>query len=110
MAEDFDPTIPPPFSVAKLAEHWGCSGAMIRKLIDQGKLGHFRIGILIRIPRFAVEEFELLNTVGGMSAEAEPHTSAAEENAGPVTSPVVGGPRNIPRASRPRPPFKRPQP
>ena len=103
MAEEFDPTIPPPFSVAQLAEHWGCSGAMIRKLIDQGKLGHFRIGMLIRIPRFAVEEYERSNM-------AVYHPPVQEAAAPTQEQPEPASPqrRNIPRAKPRRAPFKRP--
>lgn len=83
---------------------------MIRKLIDQGKLGHFRIGILIRIPRFAVDEFEQLNTLGGgvPAKTGEPGATLAKDD-GPSPVPTApAGPRNIARAPRRRAPFKRP--
>ncbi|MFC4594278.1 helix-turn-helix domain-containing protein [Sphingobium tyrosinilyticum] len=102
MAEDFDPTIPRPFSVNGLAEHWSCSPSMVRKLIDQGSLGHFRLGILIRIPVAAVEEFERANTLGG------PTPLDTGEEALPDSPMIENAPRNIPRARRSRPPFKRP--
>ncbi|AEG50773.1 hypothetical protein Sphch_3158 [Sphingobium chlorophenolicum L-1] len=108
MAEDFDLTIPPPFSVAKLAEHWGCSPSMIRKLINQGRLGHFRIGILTRISRASVEEFERLNTIGGVPVKAmEPKTAPAEANV-PLPAPSgPAAPRIIPRKRRRRIPIER---
>src|SRR3546814_3990577 len=37
-----------PYSVPQLAERWGCSDSMIRKLINEGELQSFRIGVLIR--------------------------------------------------------------
>lgn len=52
-----------PFSVNSLAEHWGVSGSMIRKLIHSGKLEHFSLsGQLIRISAKAVAEFESRNS------------------------------------------------
>lgn len=51
-----------PFSVNSLAEHWGVSGSMIRKLIRSGKLEHFSLsGQLIRISAKAVADFERRN-------------------------------------------------
>lgn len=54
----FDVRTPPPFSVNSLAERWECSPSMIRKLIKQGKLQHFRIGELMRISQETVEAYE----------------------------------------------------
>jgi excisionase family DNA binding protein len=47
-----------PYSVAQLADRWGCSDSMIRKLINQGLLQAFNIGVLIRIAAAEVERFE----------------------------------------------------
>ncbi|QUM70831.1 helix-turn-helix domain-containing protein [Sphingopyxis granuli] len=47
-----------PYSVPQLAERWGCSDSMIRKLINLGELKCFRIGALIRIAAAEVERFE----------------------------------------------------
>src|SRR3546814_3889152 len=45
-----------PYSVPQLAERWGCSDSMIRKLINEGELQSFRIGVLIRISAAEVEK------------------------------------------------------
>jgi len=49
---------PPAYSVAMLAERWGCSGALIRKMIKQGKLEKVQFGSLIRISAAEVARFE----------------------------------------------------
>lgn len=49
---------PPPFSVRSLAERWSCSESVIRTLIRNGTLSHFRVGDLIRIPSEDVRRFE----------------------------------------------------
>ena len=46
-------------TVASLADYWQVSTTHIYGLIAQGRLGHLRIGNAIRIPRAAVEEYEL---------------------------------------------------
>ena len=51
-----------PFSVNSLAEHWGISGSMVRKLIRSGQLDHFKLSVqLIRISAQAVADFENRN-------------------------------------------------
>jgi len=47
-----------PFSIASLAKRWACSQGAIRNLLRAGRLPHFRIGTLIRIPAAEVETFE----------------------------------------------------
>lgn len=47
-----------PYSVAQLADRWGCSGNVVRKLINQGELQSFRIGVLIRIPAAEAQPYE----------------------------------------------------
>lgn len=47
-----------PYSIAQLADRWGCSDSMVRKLINQGKLQCFRIGNLTRIAAAEVQRFE----------------------------------------------------
>jgi excisionase family DNA binding protein len=44
-----------PFSVPQLAERWGCSQGLVRKLIRDGRLQCFRPGALIRISAAEVE-------------------------------------------------------
>lgn len=48
----------PPFTVRSLSERWGCSEGSVRSLIRTGKIDHFRIGELIRIPAAVVWRFE----------------------------------------------------
>lgn len=81
----FDPEMPPPYTVERLAERWECSPNQVRKVIDQGRLAHFRIGILIRIPQAAVEEFEQPNTTAEIPAQSIARRAA------------VSAPRDIPR-------------
>ncbi|WP_156025037.1 hypothetical protein [Sphingomonas phyllosphaerae] len=50
--------IPPPYSVTALAERWSCSEGVIRKQLQSGAIGHFRIGTLIRIPDAEVRRIE----------------------------------------------------
>lgn len=109
MADVLDPAIPRPFSVNGLAEHWDCSPSMVRKLINQGRLGHFRLGILIRIPVAAVEEFECENTIGGIPATAiESTLPPAQESGAPPLPAVADIKRTIARARRRFRPIKRP--
>lgn len=50
----------PPFSPARLAARWGCTRQLVYKLIKDGRLGHCKIGKLVRIPEPAVRRYELL--------------------------------------------------
>jgi excisionase family DNA binding protein len=62
----------PPFTTASLAKRWQCSDQHIRDLIDQGALGAFRLGRLIRIPAAEVARIE---------GAVEPvHVSATPQN------------------------------
>ena len=47
-----------PFSVATLAERWGCSDDVVRRLIAKGALQSFRVGALIRVSAAEVERYE----------------------------------------------------
>ena len=47
-----------PYSVPQLAERWGCSEGLVRKLIRSGDLQCFRPGALIRISAAEVERYE----------------------------------------------------
>jgi excisionase family DNA binding protein len=60
-----------PLSVAQLAERWGCSQGLVRKLIREGRLQCFRPGQLIRIKAAEVERYELHGPL-----PAEPPSSA----------------------------------
>jgi excisionase family DNA binding protein len=50
--------VPPPLSVASLAERWSCSEGTIRNMIRTGQLGCFRVGALVRIPLVEVQRLE----------------------------------------------------
>lgn len=52
------PPSEPPFTVRSLSERWGCSEGVVRSVIRHGKLGHFRVGDLIRVPAEEVRTFE----------------------------------------------------
>jgi excisionase family DNA binding protein len=58
------------YTVASLAGEWECSEGVIRKLIADGRLAHFRVGILIRIPAEEVRRFECQNIPSNDSAAA----------------------------------------
>ena len=82
-----------PYSVAQLADRWGCSGNVVRKLINQGELQFFRIGTLIRISAAEVQRYE-------RAAAPTPITPPVEE-----AVPAAKPPRIIPRAARRRKPI-----
>ena len=60
------------YTVASLAQEWECSEGVIRKLIREGQLRHFRIASLIRIPADEVQRFECQNTASNDSAADMP--------------------------------------
>ena len=84
-----------PYSVAQLADRWGCSGNVVRKLINQGELQCFRIGSLIRIPAAEVQRFETI------APAPEPVTDAG------LASAVAPEPNASPRRKIPRAPQRR---
>jgi excisionase family DNA binding protein len=45
------------YSMRETARLWGCSERSIWALVASGKLEHFKIGRLVRIPREAVNAF-----------------------------------------------------
>ena len=53
-----DPLSQPPFSVRSLAKRWCCSESVVRNEISANRLGHFRIGNLIRVTAAEVARFE----------------------------------------------------
>lgn len=69
------------YTVASLAEEWECSPGVIRKAIADGRLGHFRIGTLIRIPVEEVRRFECQTTPCNDSAAASRLSGERTENA-----------------------------
>ena len=81
-----------PFSVPQVAERWGCSEGLVRKLIRSGELACFRPGTLIRIAAAEVERFECqqqtISTQSSASEVASPSStvkteSASEDNSRP---------------------------
>lgn len=85
----------PPFSVRTLAERWGCSEAMIRKMIKAGDLQCFTIGTLIRIPVAEVERIECNpNPITPSKGSGEGSPSSGEtkkaSGTGPVSPPPIG--------------------
>ena len=65
-------------SVAQVAELWGCTRSHVYALIASGKLGHVRIGSLIRLRPSDIEAFE--------AAQCR----APDPNDQPIHSPAVG--------------------
>lgn len=79
-----------PYSVAQLAERWGCSGNVVRKLINHGELRFFRIGSLIRIPAAEVQRYEALPATPAEQASSHP----------PIEPGAPSKKRQIPRKPR----------
>lgn len=81
-----------PYSIAQLADRWGCSDSMIRKLINQGQLQTFRIGTLFRIAAAEVARIE------ATKADMEPATaplSPVEARHAPVAERIIGRKRRV---------------
>lgn len=57
-SQDKSPESVRPYSVAGLASRWECSEGIIRGLIRNETLEHFRVGTLVRIRASEVERFE----------------------------------------------------
>ena len=51
-----------PFSPESLADRWECSAESIRQQCRQGRIKHFRLGRLYRIPAQIVEDIEKCQT------------------------------------------------
>mgnify|MGYP003383515834 CR=1 FL=1 len=80
-----------PYSIAQLADRWGCSDSMVRKLINTGELQCFRIGILIRIPAAEVQRYEAV-------AAAKETATVTQQSRNPEPTATLR--RVIPRAPR----------
>lgn len=98
-----------PYSVPQLADRWGCSGSMVRKLINQGDLQSFRIGALIRISASEVERYEKCRVEPSspiQSSVSEEDTPLSGGNNPPTIQKrsrkgtVVNSPRKIARAPK----------
>ncbi|MBL9070462.1 MAG: helix-turn-helix domain-containing protein [Sphingopyxis sp.] len=98
-----------PYSIAQLADRWGCSDSMIRKLINQGQLQTFRIGALIRVSAAEVERYEKcpVNPVPIQSSDSEadsPSSIGSKRKGTTSRSAIVhSSPRKIGRAPRRKP-------
>lgn len=97
-----------PYSVAQLADRWGCSGNVVRKLINDGKLQCFKIGALIRISASEVERYEKCpvepsHIASSDSGEDSPSSGGSQSTTDPTPSKKgagVSSPRKIGRAPR----------
>ena len=91
-----------PYSIAQLADRWGCSDSMVRKLINQGQLQTFRIGALIRVSAAEVERYEKCpvnpSPIPSSDSEADLQSCGETLRAAPVA--VVNSPRQIGRAPK----------
>lgn len=63
------------FSVRQLAEHWQVSERHVYDLVGQRKLGHLRIGSVIRIRREDVEAYEAAAFQAPTSQSCSPQLS-----------------------------------
>jgi excisionase family DNA binding protein len=82
------------FTVASLAAEWECSQGAIRKLIAKGRLRHFRIGPLIRIPAEEVRRFECQNipfSDFGTALQSSIETPPADDTASDYRPRIVLG-------------------
>ncbi|MCP4827202.1 helix-turn-helix domain-containing protein [Shimia sp. Alg240-R146] len=64
-----------PFTVEALADRWGVSATTIRTQCNEGKLRHFRLGRLYRIPASFVEEVEACQTSTSVDFEGDSASS-----------------------------------
>lgn len=73
-----------PFTPETLAAHWGCSSRHVRGLCKDGKLPHFRVGVLIRIPTEVVEEYEKcqMSDSSDTGGNGAPHGRGPTEQSG----------------------------
>jgi excisionase family DNA binding protein len=72
-----------PYSVASLAEHWGCSDDTVYALIRSGTLPHFKLGgRLYRIRQDDVERYECSQiTPSNDTAESSQSSGSKATNA-----------------------------
>lgn len=70
------------YSVASLAEHWGCGSDTVYSLIRSGELRAFKLGgKLLRIREDEVESFECRNTACNDTGESLPSSGMKPDNA-----------------------------
>ena len=96
--------IPAPYSVPQLAQRWGCSEGLVRKLIRDGQLQCFRPGSLIRIAAAEVERFECQQMTmpipSNDSEEATPSSGGSMKTEENVSADASNCRRQIGRARR----------
>lgn len=83
------------YTVKTLAAEWQCGEGLVRKAINDGKLGCFRLGTLIRIPSEEVRRFECQNIASsgsGMDGPSSIVTRASVSDAASMR-PIGPGPR-----------------
>ncbi|WP_411041115.1 helix-turn-helix domain-containing protein [Sulfitobacter sp. LC.270.F.C4] len=62
---------PKPYRPDTLASRWEISATTVRNMCDDGRLPHFKIGKLYRIPAAAVEEYEECQTSPSADSAAD---------------------------------------
>ncbi len=70
------------YTVASLAREWECSEGAIRKAVSDGRIGHFRLGSLIRIPAEEVRRFECQNIACNDSEAVSPSSIETPTDSG----------------------------
>jgi len=70
-----------PLTVDDLAARWAVNGAVVRRMLRDGKLRGFRVGTLWRVPVDAVREVEQCgsNCTEDTGAQNTPTTAAPED-------------------------------
>lgn len=87
-------------TVAQAAEVLGISASQVRRLIEDRRLAHVRIGPkLMRIPRDSIQQFVTLNTVQPCQDGTPAPASVSSRSAAPITS---FGPNTVAAASEAR--------
>lgn len=89
------------YTVAALASQWGVSKALIYKLCRESQLRHFKIGVLIRIPQDAAQDYLACQTSHTPSNAFEAATPLSGSNqTGSVAESNFIAPTALPRTQR----------
>lgn len=73
----------PAFSPRDLARRWECSERHVRTLVNTGRLRSFKLGEkLVRVPHWAVEEFEQCQNTEPSGTEAGGRRSGTKTGSG----------------------------
>src|SRR6185436_10186653 len=76
------------YSVAQLAERWGCSDGHLYGMIRSGELHAFKLGTLLRVRVEEVERIERGSSVNPRSVPDTPANTAKTARIGPVILPA----------------------